>query len=167
MPTIQTRESREIYAEKLMELNLPGSTVQELAESPKRSSSSSRAGWKIMVLALLASTVFDCAAVDSPSPIRIETLAKSTSSWDGAPYRAYFSGQPQLTVLKITIDPRTTLKWHYHPVPNAAYILSDDLTLEKKDGNKKHFIAGQALTETVDSIHRGITGADPAVLIVF
>jgi hypothetical protein len=52
-------------------------------------------------------------------------------------------------------------------MPNAAYILSGDLTLEKKDGSKKHFIAGQALTETVDSIHRGISGADPAVLIVF
>ena len=120
-----------------------------------------------MVLALLASSVFGCPAGESPSPITIETLAKTTSSWDGAPYRAYPSGQPQLTVLKITIAPHTTLKWHYHPMPNAAYILSGDLTLEKKDGSKKHFIAGQALTETVGSIHRGISGADPAVLIVF
>jgi quercetin dioxygenase-like cupin family protein len=120
-----------------------------------------------VVLALLASAVFASAAVESPSPIRIETLAKTTSSWDGAPYRAYPSGQPQLTVLKITIAPHTTLKWHYHPMPNAAYILSGDLILEKKDGNRKHFFAGQALTETVDSIHRGITGDDPAVLVVF
>jgi quercetin dioxygenase-like cupin family protein len=52
-------------------------------------------------------------------------------------------------------------------MPNAAYILSGDLTLEKKDGSKKHFVAGQALTETVDSIHRGIAGDDPAVLVVF
>jgi len=52
-------------------------------------------------------------------------------------------------------------------MPNAGYILSGELTIEKRDGTKEHFMAGQAITETVDSIHRGITGAEPLVLIVF
>jgi hypothetical protein len=52
-------------------------------------------------------------------------------------------------------------------MPNAAYIISGELTLEKKDGTEKHFVAGQALTELVDRTHRGLTGDAPAVLIVF
>ncbi len=31
----------------------------------------------------------------------------------------------------------------------------------------QHFVAGQAVTETVNSVHRGITGTEPTVLIVF
>ena len=56
---------------------------------------------------------------------------------------------------------------HSHPIPSAGYILSGELTIEKKDGTEKHFVAGQAVSETVDSIHRGITGAEPLVVIVF
>jgi quercetin dioxygenase-like cupin family protein len=52
-------------------------------------------------------------------------------------------------------------------MPNAGYILSGELTIEKEDGTKQHFAAGQAITETVNSVHRGITGAGPTVLIVF
>jgi quercetin dioxygenase-like cupin family protein len=124
---------------------------------------------KLMILAVLAFAACGCVAEENVarSPIEIETLAKSTSSWDGTPYKAYPPGQPQLTVLKITIAPHTTMQWHSHPMPNAGYILSGELTIEKKDGTKKHFIAGQVVTETVDSIHRGVSGAEPVVLIVF
>jgi len=70
-------------------------------------------------------------------------------------------------MLKITIPPRTTLRWHSHPMPNAGYILSGDLTLETKDGKRRHFSAGQALPETVETVHRGISGNKSVVLIVF
>ena len=76
-------------------------------------------------------------------------------------------GKPEVTVLKITIAPNTVMKWHSHPVPNVGYILSGVLTIEKKDGTKRKFVAGQAVPETVDSLHRGITGAEPVELIVF
>jgi hypothetical protein len=53
-------------------------------------------------------------------------------------------------------------------MPNAAYIVSGELTLErKKDGRKQHFVAGHALSETVDTFHRGVAGNEPVVLIVF
>ena len=52
-------------------------------------------------------------------------------------------------------------------MPNTAYVLSGELTLEERSGNRKHFVAGQAITETVNRIHRGMTGEAPAVLIVF
>jgi quercetin dioxygenase-like cupin family protein len=123
---------------------------------------------KFIIAALLASSLtYFATAEDAPSPIQVETLIQATSSWDGTPYKSYPVGQPQITILKYTIAPQTTMKWHSHPMPNAGYILSGELTIEKKDGTKKHFVAGQALTETVDDIHRGITGAEPVVLIVF
>jgi quercetin dioxygenase-like cupin family protein len=100
-------------------------------------------------------------------PIQNETLAQTNSSWDGAPYTAYPSGQPQLSVLKVTIPANTTMKWHTHPIPNAAYVLSGEITVETKDGTKHQFTVGQVIPETVNTIHRGVTGADPAVLIVF
>jgi quercetin dioxygenase-like cupin family protein len=100
--------------------------------------------------------------------VRSETLLRTSSSWDGEPYKSYPSGQPELSVLKITLAPHTELEWHSHPIPNAAYIVSGELTLErKKDGKKQHFAAGQAVSETVDTFHRGVAGNEPVVLIVF
>ena len=123
---------------------------------------------KVMIAALLLSTlVYSAAAQDASSQIKTETLLQSTVSWDGTPYKAYPAGQPKITVLKITIPANTVMKWHSHPFPNAGYVLSGELTVEKKDGTKQHFVAGQALAETVDSIHRCVTGAEPVVLIVF
>ena len=121
-----------------------------------------------MLAALFASmTLCAAQAEHTSSPIQTETLIQSTSSWDGTPYVSYPAGRPEITILKITIAPHTALKWHSHPMPNAGYILSGELTVEKEDGTKRHFVAGQAITETVNSVHRGITGATPTVLIVF
>jgi quercetin dioxygenase-like cupin family protein len=119
---------------------------------------------------LLATAVSGWASAESMvlgSPIKIETLIQSTSAWDATPYRRYPDGQPLISVLRITIAPDTVLDWHSHPMPNAAYVLSGELTLERKDGTRKRFFAGQALTETVNRIHRGLTGETPVVLIVF
>jgi quercetin dioxygenase-like cupin family protein len=123
---------------------------------------------KRMTVTLLSSLLCGVAAAeDSQRPIQTETLIQTTSAWDGMPYKTYPGGQPQITVLKVTIPPHTVMKWHSHPIPNAGYILAGDLTIEKEDGTKRHFVAGQAITETVDSVHRGLTGSEPAVLIVF
>jgi quercetin dioxygenase-like cupin family protein len=119
----------------------------------------------VMLLLLLFPPLI--AAQDAASPVKAETLIQSTTSWDGAPYTTYPKGQPQLSVLKVTIPAHTAMPWHSHPTPNAGYILSGELTIETRDGVKKHFVAGQAVTETVHTVHRGVTGAKPAVLIVF
>jgi quercetin dioxygenase-like cupin family protein len=123
---------------------------------------------KVMIAALLSSAlVYSAAAENASSRIKTETLLQSTKSWDGTPYKAYPAGQPKITVLKITIAANTVMKWHSHPIPNAAYVLSGELTVEKKDGTTQHFVQGQTIAETVDSVHRGVTGAKPVVLIVF
>jgi quercetin dioxygenase-like cupin family protein len=123
--------------------------------------------FEITVLAFMLFQQGNVVAEQQPA-IQSETLLQSRSSWDGQPYVAYPAGQPELSVLKITIPPHTQLKWHAHPMPNVAYILSGELTLErKKDGKKQHFIAGQAVPEMIDVLHRGVTGEAPVTLIVF
>jgi quercetin dioxygenase-like cupin family protein len=100
--------------------------------------------------------------------VNVELLMQSTTSWDGVPYAAYPAGQTELTMLKITIAPHTTLPWHTHPMPNAAYVLSGELTVEKAEGGlKRQLVAGDVLPETVNSTHRGYTGDRPVVLLVF
>lgn len=106
-------------------------------------------------------------AEDQPA-VKAETLLRSSSSWDGTPYASYPAGSPELTVLKITIPANTALPWHTHPMPNAAYILSGEIVLEKKEtGEKKLLTQGQVLPEVVGQLHRGVTGNAPVVLIVF
>jgi quercetin dioxygenase-like cupin family protein len=107
-----------------------------------------------------------CTAV--PTSVSVETLLKAGASWDGTPYERYPDGPPELTVLKITIPPRTALPWHRHPMPNAAYVVSGELLVETRDGGQTiRLVAGDVLPEMVDGVHRGVTGDAPVVLIVF
>jgi quercetin dioxygenase-like cupin family protein len=108
------------------------------------------------------------ARVNYPPAVQKRILLSASSSWDGKPYKSYPSGQPELSIVKITVAPHTQLEWHSHPMPSAAYIVVGELTLERRrDGKKQRFTAGQAVSETVDTFHRGVTGSEPVVLIVF
>ena len=121
----------------------------------------------IVIFALVLFLQADAQKNDQPA-VRSETLLRKSASWDGEPYKSYPSGQPELSVLRITLPPHTKLEWHSHPMPSAAYIVAGELTLErKKDGKKQHFTAGQAVSETVDTLHRGVAGNEPVVLIMF
>ncbi len=96
-----------------------------------------------------------------------EILLQASQSWNGKPYSHYPTGQPQLTTIKMSIAPHTALPWHTHPFPNAVYVLSGSLTLHDKASGKTLVIhQGQAVGESVDDIHRGETGDEPAVLLI-
>ena len=106
--------------------------------------------------------------IASERQIKVEQVLQTTQSWDGTPYASYPSGQPQVTVLKITIPPDTALHWHRHPIISVAYVLSGHLTVEKRDtGERRILEPGQALAETVETTHRGFTTDEPVELIVF
>ncbi|MEE1924183.1 cupin domain-containing protein [Pseudomonas sp. 148P] len=95
-------------------------------------------------------------------------LLQASQAWDGTRYQSYPGGQPQLTLLKILIPPRTTLDWHQHPMPNAGYLLAGELLVETHDAKHLTLLkAGDALAETVGRTHRGRTGEQAAELIVF
>ncbi|CAD6531924.1 cupin domain-containing protein [Paraburkholderia metrosideri] len=108
------------------------------------------------------------AQTTNPESAVSTVLLKTEHSWDGKLYKSYPAGQPQLTVLKIIIPAHTTLPWHLHPMPNAAYVLSGNLHVESRDGRHKTTLhAGDVLPEMVGSAHRGYTDNSPVELIVF
>ena len=123
--------------------------------------------WRIAA-ALVFLWLTGCTNTSATAGIESEILLKSTPPGDGTPYSSYPRGQPELTLVKIKIPPHSVLNWHTHPVPNAAYMLAGELTVEtRKPGQKRLLRQGDTLAETVGVIHRGITGEQPAELIVF
>ena len=99
--------------------------------------------------------------------VTTETLLRATASWNNIPYQAYPAGVPEIAVLKITIPAKCVLRWHEHPMPTAAYVLSGEITVEEPDGKMQHFAAGQVIPEPVNTVHRGTVGDTDAVFIVF
>ena len=100
--------------------------------------------------------------------IVVQQILQTSQSWDGINYQSYPSGQPQLTVLRITIPPNTVLHWHHHPVISVGYVLSGHLTIEKGDSGERTIVRpGQAVAETVQTTHRGFTTDEPVELVVF
>lgn len=102
------------------------------------------------------------------STVESTVLLKSSNSWDGTAYDAYPVGKPELTVLNIKIPANTALKWHEHPMPNAAYVVSGNLTVETREGGKSILLKpGDVLPEMINRQHRGLTGDTAVELVVF
>ena len=100
-------------------------------------------------------------------PGQREVLLQTEKSWNGEQYTHYPTGQVQLTTLKVTLSPHTALPWHTHPFPNVVYVLSGTLTLHDKASGKTLVVhQGEAVGESVDDVHRGEAGDQPAVLII-
>ncbi|SEM90577.1 Cupin domain-containing protein [Luteibacter sp. UNCMF331Sha3.1] len=122
---------------------------------------------KFMGIALALASMAGIAHAEKTASAKADVLVRTDASWNGVAYTAYTTGRPELTVLKMTIPAHTALPWHTHPIPNAAYVLSGSITVEDKaSGRKQAFHAGEALAEEVGQVHRGVTGDEPAVLVV-
>ena len=122
-----------------------------------------------VICAALATTTLPpptMAAPDDPG-VKSEILLQATAAWDNTPYHAYPRGKPEISVRRISIPANAELKWHSHPMPNAAYVLSGEITVEEPSGIKRHFSAGQVIPESVNHRHRGVVGDEPAVFIAF
>jgi quercetin dioxygenase-like cupin family protein len=106
--------------------------------------------------------------ISNPEAAVSTVLLKTDHAWDGVIYDSYPAGQPELTVLRVVIPPHTTLPWHIHPMPNAAYVISGALSVESRDGRYHTTLhAGDVLPEMVGTVHRGQAGDAPVELIIF
>lgn len=102
------------------------------------------------------------------SEIQMEELVKTTKSWDETALPAYPQGQPEVTILKITIPPGGQIPMHSHPVINAAVLTKGKLTVETIDGKVLHMETGDAMAEVVNKGHTGKNGgSEPAEIIIF
>lgn len=126
-----------------------------------------KAFWTLCCIAglhLFSTTVL---AASEPQ-LQVEPVLRTVKAWDGKGYANYPGGKPELSVLRFTIPANTSLPWHSNPIPNVAYILSGEITVEKQGtGETMRLGPGQALPEMVHAVHRGYTGSTPAVVIVF
>ena len=123
---------------------------------------------QVIVLSSLLWMIAASRATAGNPHIAVSQVLQTTRSWDGNKYSRYVNGQPQITILKISIPPNTALDWHEHPMISAAYVVSGQITLEIRGTRKrKTFSAGQALAESVATVHRGYTTNESVDLVVF
>lgn len=123
---------------------------------------------KIIFASCIVLLLFIAASADDAPGVTVETLVKSTASWDGTALPDYPGGRPEITILKIGIPAGAKLDMHRHPVINAGVLLAGELTVVTKDYKKLRLKAGDALIEVVDTWHYGKNeGIRPAEIIVF
>ncbi len=117
-----------------------------------------------MLMLLLAA---GCASRTAPQGIVNQELLKTTRSWDGQLLPPYPKGQPEVSIRKIIIPPKTRLDMHKHPVINTGVLLKGRLTVVKENGQTKQLKAGDPLAEVVNTWHYGINpGNTPAEILV-
>lgn len=105
---------------------------------------------------------------DQMAPPVSRELVKSTQSWDGALLPAYPEGQPEVTILHITIPAGTRLSMHHHPVINAGVLISGQLKVFTEGGKTLELEAGDPIVEVVNTLHYGVNdGEVDAEIIVF
>ncbi len=127
----------------------------------------------VTVLTLVLLLQAGCATVPNDwqakaAPPHVKELVKTTQSWDGQVLPAYPQGQPEITILRITIPAGARLATHKHPVINAGVLLSGQLTVVTSDGKELHLTAGDPIVEVVNTLHYGFNpGAVPAEIVVF
>lgn len=122
------------------------------------------------VINLLCLISVSVASYSQTKDARIEVvkLIESSSSWNGAPLPQYPAGKPKVTILKITIPPKTDLKMHKHPEINAGVLLKGQLTVISETGDTLHLKAGEPIVELVNIWHFGRNeGTEPAEIMVF
>ena len=103
-----------------------------------------------------------------PEKVEVVTLAETTKSWNGAELPDYLEGKPKITILKITIPPKTDLQMHEHPVINCGVLTKGELTVTTEDNKILHMKAGDPIVEVVNTWHYGKNEGDkPAEIIVF
>jgi quercetin dioxygenase-like cupin family protein len=106
--------------------------------------------------------------VQGSDTAKVKVLTKTTSSWNGRQLPQYPRGQPEITILRITVPPKSQLAVHEHPVINAGVLMKGQLTVVTKDGKTLHLRAGDPIVELVNKPHFGKNeGNEPAEIIVF
>lgn len=100
--------------------------------------------------------------------VKVEVLAKTSSSWDGNSLPDYGKNKPEITIVRIEIPPGVELPRHTHPVINAGVLLKGELTVVTEDNKTLHLKAGDSIVEVVNTWHYGKNeGSKPAEIIVF
>jgi len=121
---------------------------------------------KYLIYLLLSLAALSCA---TPKSTEVTTITATTKSWNGTRLPSYPAGNPEVTILHITIPPKTRLKTHLHPVINAGVVLKGALTVVSEHQDTLHLKKGDSIVELVNQWHYGENESrhKPVELIVF
>ncbi|MFN2268508.1 MAG: cupin domain-containing protein [Desulfonatronovibrio sp.] len=98
----------------------------------------------------------------------VQVLARTNHTWDEQLLPQYPQGQPEVTILEITIPAGAKLPLHMHPVINAGVLIQGELTVTTEHNEVLVLKAGEAIVEVVNKWHYGQNhGPEPAKIIVF
>lgn len=122
---------------------------------------------RVSVLAVLLFSPIAALAVDQNSAVKVTSLLKTTSGWDGKQI-VYPEGQAEMTALLVEIAPGESTGWHQHPVPSFGFLLEGTLEITLMDGQIKRMEQGEALSEVTDTMHIGrAISKTPVKIVVF
>lgn len=122
---------------------------------------------RVSVLAVLLFSPIAALAVDQNSAVKVTSLLKTTSGWDGKQI-VYPEGQAEMTALLVEIAPGESTGWHQHPVPSFGFLLEGTLEITLMDGQIKRMEQGEALSEVTDTMHIGrAVSKTPVKIVVF
>ena len=96
----------------------------------------------------------------------VELLLKSDKSWDGGALR-YPPGDPEISILRISLEEGEETPLHCHPVPTFGYLLKGTLEVKTGSGQTTLIREGQAAIEVMDTLHRGKAIRGPVEILVF
>ena len=121
----------------------------------------------ILLCSIAFLSLFACKQNEVSKPEAV-TLIETDKSWNGSELPNYPVGKPKITILKITIPPRSKLNIHKHLVINAGVLTKGELTVVDEQHNTLNLKTGDALVELVNTHHYGENkGNLPAEIIVF
>lgn len=118
---------------------------------------------KSLITALLLATLLCAGAAASDLT---ETLLEADQSWNGGEF-SYPEGSPQVTAVRMELEPDETTPWHCHPVPNFGYVLNGSLEVITADGDRTHVEQGDPLVEVMRTVHRGHVIEGPVEIVIF
>lgn len=99
-------------------------------------------------------------------PTRAETLLQTDTTWEGGAI-IYPAGRPEVTSVKLRIEPGQDTPFHCHPVPTLGYVLSGTVEVETSGGKRARFSQGQSVVEVLRTLHRGTAIDGTVEIIVF
>ncbi|KGE02631.1 hypothetical protein HRUBRA_02769 [Pseudohaliea rubra DSM 19751] len=121
----------------------------------------------LSLLILGVPPIFADDALKAADKIGVDVLMKSTAMWNGERLPAYAEGQPQLSVVRVTIPEGMALPLHEHPYATAGVLVQGRLEVRTPSGEQAILNAGDGLIELVNLPHAGANiGEGDAVIVV-
>lgn len=100
--------------------------------------------------------------------VKVDVLAETSQSWDGATLPDYPATTPKITILRYTFPAHQRLSPHTHSIINCGVMLKGELTIVTMDGREHTFKEGDVVMEMIGTVHYGENrGDEDAEVIMF